>query len=196
MSRTATIHRKTNETDIRLKLDLDGRGKARIATGIRFFDHMLELVARHGAFDLRVQARGDLDVDQHHTVEDVGITLGEAVQRALGSKRGILRAGYFLMPMDETLAAAAVDFGGRPFCVVNAQIAAKRVGDFQVELVEDFFQGFAQAARANVHLRSLYGRSSHHQVEALFKAFARALRFAVARDKRLREVLPSTKGLL
>jgi len=196
MSRTATIHRKTNETDIHLKLDLDGRGKARIATGIRFFDHMLELVARHGAFDLQVQARGDLDVDQHHTVEDVGIGLGEAVQKALGSKRGILRAGYFLMPMDETLAAAAVDFGGRPFCVVNAQIAAKRVGDFQVELVEDFFQGFAQAARANVHLRSLYGRSSHHQVEALFKAFARALRFAVARDKRLREVLPSTKGLL
>jgi imidazoleglycerol-phosphate dehydratase len=196
MSRTATIHRKTNETDIHLKLDLDGRGKARIATGIRFFDHMLELVARHGAFDLQVQARGDLDVDQHHTVEDVGIGLGEAVQKALGSKRGILRAGYFLMPMDETLAAAAVDFGGRPFCVVNAQIAAKRVGDFQVELVEDFFQGFAQAARANVHLRSLYGRSSHHQVEALFKAFARALRSAVARDKRLREVLPSTKGLL
>ena len=196
MSRTATIHRKTNETDIHLKLDLDGRGKARIATGIRFFDHMLELVARHGAFDLQVQARGDLDVDQHHTVEDVGIGLGEAVQKALRSKRGILRAGYFLMPMDETLAAAAVDFGGRPFCVVNAQIAAKRVGDFQVELVEDFFQGFAQAARANVHLRSLYGRSSHHQVEAMFKAFARALRFAVARDKRLRQVLPSTKGLL
>ena len=196
MSRTATIHRKTNETDIRLKLNLDGRGKARIATGIRFFDHMLELVARHGAFDLHVQARGDLDVDQHHTVEDVGIALGEALQKALGSKRGILRAGYFLMPMDETLAAAAVDLGGRPFCVVNVQIAAKRVGDFQVELIEDFFQGFAQAARANVHLRSLYGRSSHHQVEALFKAFARALRFAVAADKRLRNVLPSTKGLL
>ena len=196
MSRTATIHRKTNETDIRLKLNLDGRGKARIATGIRFFDHMLELVARHGAFDLHTLARGDLDVDQHHTVEDVGIAFGEAVQKALGSKRGILRAGYFLMPMDETLAAAAIDLGGRPFCVVHAQIAAKRVGDFQVELVEDFFQGFAHAARANVHLRSLYGRSSHHQVEALFKAFARALRFAVARDKRLRLVLPSTKGLL
>ena len=196
MPRTATIHRKTNETDIRLKLNLDGRGKAHIATGIRFFDHMLELVARHGAFDLHVDARGDLDVDQHHTVEDVGITLGEAVRKALGSKRGILRAGYFLMPMDETLAAAAIDLGGRPFCVVNAKIAAKRVGDFQVELIEDFFQGFAQAARVNVHLRSLYGRSSHHQVEALFKAFARALRFAVARDKRLRQVLPTTKGLL
>jgi imidazoleglycerol-phosphate dehydratase len=196
MPRNATIHRKTNETDIRLKLNLDGHGKAHIATGIRFFDHMLELVARHGAFDLDVDARGDLDVDQHHTVEDVGITLGEAVQKSLGSKRGILRAGYFLMPMDETLAAAAVDLGGRPYCVVNAKIAAKRVGDFQVELVEDFFQGFAQAAKANVHLRVLYGRSSHHQVEAMFKAFARALRFAVSRDKRLRQVLPSTKGLL
>jgi imidazoleglycerol-phosphate dehydratase len=196
MPRTAAVHRKTNETDIRLKLNLDGRGKARISTGIRFFDHMLELVARHGAFDLDVDARGDLDVDQHHTVEDVGITLGEVVQKALGSKRGILRAGYFLMPMDETLAAAAVDLGGRPYCVVNAKIAAKRVGDFQVELMEDFFQGFAQAAKANVHLRALYGRSSHHQVEAIFKAFARALRFAVSRDKRLRQVLPSTKGLL
>ncbi len=196
MPRKATIHRKTNETDIRLKLNLDGHGKARIATRIRFFDHMLELVARHGAFDLRVDARGDLDVDQHHTVEDVGITLGEAVLKALGSKRGILRAGYFLMPMDETLAAAAIDFGGRPYCVVNAKIEAKRVGDFQVELVEDFFQGFAQAAKANVHLRALYGRSSHHQVEAMFKAFARALRFAVSRDKRLRKILPSTKGLL
>ncbi len=196
MPRTAAIHRKTNETDIRLKLNLDGRGTAGISTGIRFFDHMLELFARHGAFDLDLTARGDLDVDQHHTVEDVGITLGEAVAKALGSKRGILRAGYFLMPMDETLAAAAVDLSGRPYCVVNAKISAKRVGDFQVELLEDFFQAFAQSAKANVHLRALYGRSSHHQVEAIFKAFARALRFAVSRDKRLRKVLPSTKGLL
>ncbi|HLZ51565.1 MAG TPA: imidazoleglycerol-phosphate dehydratase HisB [Candidatus Acidoferrum sp.] len=196
MPRTATIHRKTKETDIRLKLTLDGRGKSRISTGIRFFDHMLDLVARHGAFDLQITAEGDLDVDQHHTVEDVGIVLGEAVLGALGSKRGILRAGYFLMPMDETLAAAAVDFSGRPYCIVHARICAKRVGDFQSELAEDFFQGFAQAARANVHLRALYGRSPHHQIEALFKAFARALRFAVSRDKRLRRVLPSTKGLL
>jgi imidazoleglycerol-phosphate dehydratase len=196
MPRRATIHRETNETDIRLKLNLDGRGKSRVTTGIRFFDHMLDLVARHGAFDLEITADGDLDVDQHHTVEDVGIALGEAVLKALGSKRGILRAGYFLMPMDETLAAAAVDLSGRPYCVVNAKISAKRVGDFQVELTEDFFQGFAQAARANVHLRALYGRSSHHQVEAMFKVFARALRFAVSRDKRLRSVLPSTKGLL
>ena len=196
MPRSATIHRQTNETDIRLKLNLDGRGKSRVSTGIRFFDHMLDLVARHGAFDLEIAAKGDLDVDQHHTVEDVGIALGEAVVKALGSKRGILRAGYFLMPMDETLAAAAVDLSGRPHCVVNAKISAKHVGDFQTELTEDFFQGFAQAARANVHLRALYGRSSHHQVEGIFKAFARALRFAVSRDKRLRRVLPSTKGLL
>lgn len=196
MGRAATIHRKTNETDVWLKLNLDGQGQARIATGIRFFDHMMDLVARHGAFDLELKAGGDLDVDQHHTVEDVGITLGEAVKKALGSKRGILRAGYFLMPMDETLAAAAVDLSGRPYCVVTAKIAATRLGDFQVELLEDFFQGFAQAARANLHLRVLYGRSSHHQVEAMFKAFARALRFAVSRDKRLRRVLPSTKGLL
>jgi imidazoleglycerol-phosphate dehydratase len=196
MARTATIHRKTAETDIQLRINLDGRGKSRIATGVRFFDHMLDLVARHGGFDLNVEARGDLGVDQHHTVEDVGITFGEAVARALGSKHGILRAGYFLMPMDETLAAAAVDLSGRPYCVVNAKIKAARVGDFQVELLEDFFGGFASAARANVHLRCLYGRSSHHQVEAIFKAFARALRFAVARDKRLKSVLPSTKELL
>jgi len=196
VARIATIKRQTKETQIALRLNLDGRGKAAISTGIPFFDHMLDLVARHGGFDLELKAKGDLDVDQHHTVEDVGIALGEAVQAALGSKRGILRAGYFVMPMDETLAVAAVDFGGRAFCVIKAKFSARRVGDFQTELVEDFFQGFAQAARANVHLRLLYGRSSHHQVEALFKAFARALRFAVVRDKRLRNVLPSTKELL
>ena len=196
MPRTATIHRKTNETQINLRLNLDGQGTSKVSTGIRFLDHMLDLVARHGAFDLQVEAKGDLDVDQHHTVEDTGIALGEAVAKAVGNKRGILRAGYFLMPMDETLAAAAIDLSGRPHCILTGKISANRVGDFQTELTEDFFQGFAQAARANVHLRIVYGRSSHHQVEAVFKAFARALRFAVSRDKRLRKVLPSTKGLL
>jgi len=196
MARSATIRRKTTETDIRLRLVLDGHGKSRVQTGIRFFDHMLDLVARHGAFDLQINARGDLDVDQHHTVEDVGIALGEAVREALGSKKGILRAGYFLMPMDETLAAVAIDLSGRPHCIVNAKIKAQHVGDFTVEVLEDFFQGFAQASRANVHLRCLYGRSSHHQIEAMFKAFARALRFAVSRDLRLKNVLPSTKELL
>jgi imidazoleglycerol-phosphate dehydratase len=196
MPRKAHIRRNTKETQIDLRLNLDGQGKSDISTGIRFFDHMLDLVTRHGGFDLQLKATGDLDVDQHHTVEDVGIALGEAVNSALGNKRGILRAGYFLMPMDETLAAAAIDLGGRAFCVVKAKFSARTVGGFQTELVEDFFQGFAQAARANVHLRVLYGRSSHHQVEALFKAFARALRFAVSRDTRLRHVLPSTKELL
>jgi imidazoleglycerol-phosphate dehydratase len=196
MPRTASIIRRTKETQIVLRLGLDGRGKSQISTGIPFFDHMLDLVTRHGGFDLQLKATGDLDVDQHHTVEDVGIALGEAVNAALGSRKGILRAGYFLMPMDETLAAAAIDLGGRAFCVVKARFSSRLVGDFQTELAEDFFQGFAQAARANVHLRVLYGRSSHHQVEALFKAFARALRFAVSRDKRLRHVLPSTKELL
>src|SRR5258707_2383111 len=194
MKRVGTIDRKTAETEIKLRLNIDGRGTSRVSTGIRFFDHMLDLVARHGAFDLTIEAKGDLDVDQHHTVEDVGIALGEAVAQAIGNKKGILRAGYFLMPMDETLAAAAVDLSGRPHCVVNAKIKAERVGEFQVELLEDFFGGFAAAARANVHLRCLYGRSSHHQGEAIFKAFGRALRFAVARDKRLKNVRPSTKG--
>jgi imidazoleglycerol-phosphate dehydratase len=194
--RRVSLRRTTRETDIRLRLDLDGRGKASIETGIRFFDHMLEQVARHGAMDLDLIARGDLDVDQHHTVEDVGIALGTAVKRALGSKRGILRAGYFLMPMDEALAAAALDFSGRSHFVCKWRPLARRVGDFQTELLEDFFEAFAQAARANVHLRFVYGRSSHHQVEVMFKAFARALRFAVTRDRQLRRVLPSTKGLL
>jgi imidazoleglycerol-phosphate dehydratase len=194
--RKATLQRTTKETDIRLRLDLDGRGKSQIATGIRFFDHMLEQVARHGGLDLELAARGDLDVDQHHTVEDVGIALGEAVKKALGSKRGILRAGYFLMPMDDCLAAAALDFSGRAYCMCNWKIAAARVGDFQTELMEDFFRAFAQGASANVHLKLVYGRSSHHQVEAIFKAFAKALRFAVTRDRQLRRVLPSTKGLL
>ncbi len=194
--RRAQLHRKTSETDVRLRLNLDGRGRARVSTGIRFFDHMLQLVARHGAMDLELAARGDLDVDQHHTVEDCGIALGEAVTKALGSKRGILRAGYSLMPMDETLASVAIDFSGRPHCVCRCKFSAARVGDFQTELVEDFLGGFAQAARANVHARLIYGRSTHHQVEAIFKAFARALRFAAARDPQMKRILPSTKGLI
>lgn len=195
-ARTATLHRKSAETDIRVRLNLDGRGRYRIATGIRFFDHMLELFTRHGGFDLELRARGDLDVDQHHTVEDVGIVLGQAVREALGSKKGINRAGYFVMPMDETLAVAAVDLSGRAYLVLNAPIRARRVGDLQTELLEDFFQGFVTSAAANLHLKVAYGRSSHHAVEALFKAFARALRYACSRDSRLKRQLPSTKGLL
>jgi imidazoleglycerol-phosphate dehydratase len=194
--RRARIDRRTTETRVRIRLNLDGRGRYEISTGIRFLDHMLELVARHGAFDLTIAATGDLDVDAHHTVEDVGIALGDAVTRALGSKRGINRAGYFLMPMDETLAVVAIDLSGRPHTVVNLGVKAARVGDLPTELVHDFFEGFAAAARANVHVKVLYGRSSHHRVEAAFKAFARALRVACARDKRLARMLPSTKGLL
>jgi imidazoleglycerol-phosphate dehydratase len=194
--RRGVITRRTTETAIALTLVLEGKGRYQIRTGIRFLDHMLELVARHGAFDLRIDAVGDLDVDQHHTVEDLGIALGEAVSKALGKRRGIYRAGYFVMPMDDTLAVAAVDFGGRPHAVVDLKVRAARVGDLQTELVHDFFDGFAIGARANVHLKVLYGRSSHHQIEAVFKAFARALRFACERDRRLARRLPSTKGLL
>jgi imidazoleglycerol-phosphate dehydratase len=194
--RRAALHRKTTETDIRLRLQLDGKGRADVSTGIRFLDHMFELFARHGAMDLEIQAKGDLDVDQHHTVEDLGIALGEAVRTALGSKRGILRAGFFLMPMDETLASVAIDFSGRAHCVCQWKFGARRVGDLQTELLEDFFRGFAQSAQANIHLRLLYGRSTHHQVEALFKAFARALRFAATRDPQMKRILPSTKGLI
>jgi imidazoleglycerol-phosphate dehydratase len=194
--RRATLNRHTRETRIVVRLGIEGRGRYQVATGIRFLDHMLELVARHGGFDLRLAAEGDLDVDQHHTVEDVGIALGEAVAAALGSRRGINRAGYFVMPMDETLAVAAIDLGGRPHAAVRTGVRARLVGDLQAELVTDFFEGFALGARANVHVKVLYGRSSHHRVEASFKAFARALRTACARDRRLARVLPSTKGLL
>ena len=194
--RRALVDRRTTETRIVLSLLLEGRGRYDVATGIRFLDHMLELFARHGGFDLRVKADGDLDVDQHHTVEDLGITLGEAVLKAVGNKRGINRAGYFVMPMDETLAVAAIDLSGRPHTVVDLKGAAARVGDLQTELVHDFFEGFASGARANVHVKVMYGRSSHHKVEAVFKAFARALRVACARDRRLARMLPSTKGLL
>ena len=195
-ARSATIERNTTETRIRARLVLEGRGRSRVSTGVRFLDHMLELFARHGGFDLEMQASGDLDVDQHHTVEDVGIVLGQCFDRALGDRRGINRAGYFLMPMDETLALAAVDFGGRPVLVYRAPLRVRLVGDLQAELLEDFFGGFATQARANVHLKVLYGRSSHHKIEALFKAFARALRVAGSRDRRLARELPSTKGIL
>ena len=194
--RRAVIDRRTTETQIALTIALEGKGQYKVRTGIRFLDHMLELFARHGAFNLTIDATGDLDVDQHHTVEDLGIALGEAVSQALGDRRGINRAGYFVMPMDETLAVAAIDLSGRPHAVVNLKVHVPKVGDLQTELVHDFFEGFAIGARANVHVKVLYGRSSHHHVEAVFKAFARALRVAVAKDKRLAKMLPSTKGLL
>lgn len=194
--RQAVVDRRTAETQIRLALTLDGQGRFENRTGIRFLDHMLDLVARHGAFDLTVQATGDLDVDQHHTVEDLGIALGQAVDQALGDRKGINRAGYFVMPMDETLAVVAIDLGGRPHTVVDTKVRVRLVGDLQTELVTDFFEGFAAAARANVHVKVVHGRSNHHKIEACFKAFARALRVACAKDVRMAKMLPSTKGLL
>lgn len=195
-ARIGTVERATTETSIALRLNVDGTGQYRVSTGIRFFDHMLESFSKHGGFDLDLKCIGDLDVDQHHTVEDVGIALGEAFVEALGDKRGILRAGYFVMAMDETLAVCAVDLSGRVSCVVDDQVNVPVVGDLQSELVPDFFDGFARGAKANIHVKTMYGRSNHHKIEAIFKAFARAMRGACSRDERMRELLPSTKGLL
>jgi imidazoleglycerol-phosphate dehydratase len=194
--RTAEIIRHTTETQIELHLTIEGQGQYKVSTGIRFFDHMLELFTRHGGFDLDLTCKGDLDVDQHHTIEDTGIALGEAFARAIGDKRGINRAGSFLMPMDETLAIAAIDLSGRTAYAVETKVRTRLVGDLQTELVTDFFEGFARGAHANVHVKTMYGRSNHHKIEAIFKAFARALRVAVSRDHQLAEQLPSTKGLL
>lgn len=194
--RNSTVKRVTKETKISASLLIEGKGKYQIDTGVRFLDHMLELVAKHGGFNLTINAIGDLDIDQHHTVEDVGIVLGELFKKALGNKIGINRAGYFVLPMDETLAVVAVDLSGRPALVYSDSVRAKRVGDLEVELVHDFFAAFANSVGASLHAKVLYGRSSHHKVEAIFKCFARALRFACSTDARLKDQLPSTKGLL
>jgi imidazoleglycerol-phosphate dehydratase len=194
--RSATVRRDTRETRISGTLKIEGHGQYEISTGIRFFDHMLELFAKHGGFDLKLRADGDLDVDQHHTVEDVGIVLGQLFSKALGDRKGINRAGYFVLPMDETLALVALDLGGRPALVYRDLVKVRLVGDLQAELVEDFFAGFVNHAGANLHARVLYGRSSHHKIEAIFKCFARAMKFACSKDARLKDQLPSTKGLL
>ncbi len=194
--RNASVERITKETQIRGTLKIDGRGVYEISTGIHFLDHMLELFARHGGFDLKLKATGDLEVDEHHTVEDVGIVLGQLFAKALGDRKGINRAGYFVVPMDETLAVVAVDLGGRPALVYKDLVRVRYVGDLQSELVEDFFGGFVVHAGANLHAKILYGRSNHHKLEAIFKCFARAMGYACSRDKRLKDQLPSTKGLL
>jgi imidazoleglycerol-phosphate dehydratase len=194
--RTADIRRHTKETQIEGKLRIEGRGRYDISTGIRFLDHMLELFTRHGGFDLSLHAAGDLDVDQHHTVEDTGIVLGQLFREALGDRKGINRAGYFVMPMDETLAVVAVDLGGRPALAYKDLVKVRLVGDLQTELVHDFFDGFVTHAGANLHAKVLYGRSNHHKLEAIYKCFARAMKYACSRDARLKDQLPSTKGLL
>jgi len=194
--RIAKLTRNTKETQITGALKIEGRGRYEISTGVRFLDHMLELFSKHGGFDLTLRATGDLDVDQHHTVEDVGIVLGQLFAQALGDRKGINRAGYFVLPMDETLAVVALDLGGRPALVYRDLVKVRLVGDLQAELVEDFFGGFVNHAGANLHARVMYGRSNHHKLEAIFKCFARAMKFACSRDRRLRDQLPSTKGLL
>jgi imidazoleglycerol-phosphate dehydratase len=194
--RTGKIKRVTKETQIQGALGIEGKGKYEISTGIRFLDHMLELFTKHGGFDLTLRATGDLDVDQHHTVEDCGIVLGQLFAKALGDRRGINRAGYFVLPMDETLAVVAVDLGGRPALVYKDLVKTRLVGDLQTELLPDFFDGFVHHAGANFHAKVLYGRSNHHKIEAIFKCFARAMRYACSKDARLKEQLPSTKGLL
>lgn len=195
MSRTAKIDRKTNETEIRLELNLDGSGKSSIKTGVGFFDHMLELLTRHAVIDLTIEAKGDLHVDQHHTVEDTGICLGQAIRQALGDKSGIRRYGHFTLPMEETLVTTALDLSGRYFLVFNAPMTSPKIGDFDSELVEDFWQAVAANALCNLHVLLHYGRNAHHISEAVFKSAARALRMAVELDPRSPGV-PSTKGTL
>lgn len=196
MGRRAVIQRTTSETDIQVTLDLDGTGEHRVETGIPFFNHMLAQVARHGRFNLTVQAAGDLPVDLHHTVEDIGIVLGDAVSQALGEKAGILRYGSARVPMDEALASAVIDLSGRPFLVFQAPQLRGRIGDFEADLVREFFQGLTNHLRANVHIHVEYGQNLHHMVEALFKAAGRALHQATTVDPRLPGIVPSTKGSL
>ncbi|MEO2049535.1 MAG: imidazoleglycerol-phosphate dehydratase HisB [Pirellulales bacterium] len=195
MSRSAQIHRQTNETQIELELHLDGSGRAEISTGIGFFDHMLELFTRHGAFNLTIRAQGDLHIDGHHTVEDVGICLGQALREALGDKAGIRRYGHFTLPMDETLVTSALDLSGRYALAFNAPLPAAQIGDFDSELLEDFWQAVAANALCNLHILLHYGRNSHHISEGVFKATGRALRMAVETDLRIPGI-PSTKGSL
>jgi imidazoleglycerol-phosphate dehydratase len=194
--RKAEIQRDTQETRVFVSVNLDGRGEAKLASGIPFLDHMLDQIARHGAVDLEVRAQGDLEIDAHHTVEDIGITLGMAMGRALGDKRGIRRYGHAYVPLDEALSRAVIDFSGRPGLEYNVKFTRARVGEFDVDLTREFFQGFVNHAQATVHIDNLRGDNSHHQCETIFKAFARALRMAVEADPRAAGVVPSTKGAL
>ena len=194
-TRTSTISRKTTETDITITINLDGTGKYQVDTGIGFLNHMLELFSKHSLIDLTVKAAGDLKVDEHHTVEDIGICFGEALRKALGDKKGIERYG-FLLPMDEALAEVAIDLSGRSCLVWNVSFKREKIGDMPTELFEDFFKAVADNLRTNIHINVKYGRNEHHIAESIFKAFARALKFAVSRDRRAKDLLPSTKGKL
>jgi len=194
-ARTSRISRKTKETDVKVSVNLEGKGKYKVETGIGFLNHMLELFSKHSLIDITVKAKGDLEIDEHHTVEDVGICLGKALRKALDDKKGIERYG-FLLPMDEALAEVAIDLGGRSYLVWNASFKREKIGDMPTELFEDFFKSVADNLKANIHINVKYGRNEHHIAESIFKSFARALRFAVSRDKRAKDLLPSTKGKL
>ena len=194
--RSATVQRDTLETQISVSLNLDGTGKSEFATGIPFLEHMLEQIARHGAFDMDIKASGDLHIDDHHTVEDIGITLGQAFKQALGDKQGIMRYGHAYVPLDEALSRVVIDFSGRPGIEYRVDFTRPRIGQFDVDLIHEFFQGFVNHAPATLHIDNLAGRNAHHIAETMFKAFGRALRFAVSRDERMPGVIPSTKGSL
>ena len=194
--RQATIHRKTQETTIDVVLNVDGSGRYSIATGIAFLDHMIEQVARHGLFDLDVKATGDLHVDAHHTVEDVGITIGQALAKAVGDKRGVRRYGHAYVPLDEALSRVVIDLSGRPGLEMQVEFTRARIGEFDADLIYEFFQGFVNHAQATLHIDNLKGRNAHHQAETIFKAFGRALRVAVELDPRAADAVPSTKGSL
>ncbi len=194
--RSANVSRNTLETQISVALNLDGSGKSKFDTGIPFLEHMLEQIARHGSFDLEVSASGDLHIDDHHTVEDIGITLGQAFKQALGDKKGIMRYGHAYVPLDEALSRVVIDFSGRPGIAYRVNFTRPRIGQFDVDLIHEFFQGFANHAPATLHIDNLSGKNAHHIAETMFKAFGRALRFAVAKDERMQGVIPSTKGSL
>ena len=195
-ARTASVERNTNETKIKIDLNLDGTGNASLKTGLPFFEHMLDQIARHGMLDLEINAKGDLEIDAHHTVEDVGITLGQAFSQAIGDKKGIYRYGHAYVPLDEALSRVVIDFSGRPGLEFRAQFPRARVGDFDVDLTHEFFQGFVNHANVTLHIDSLSGENSHHIAETIFKAFGRALRMAITADERMAGVVPSTKGTL
>lgn len=196
MPRKALIHRKTNETDIRMELILDGTGKSRISTPILFLNHMLENFAKHGGFDLVIKAKGDIKVDQHHTVEDLGIVLGEAFKKALGNKRGLNRAGYFVFPMDEVLSVVAVDISGRCYLNFDVNFVKEKIGDLETDLIKEFFLGFSRTLQATTHVRMLYGENDHHKVESIFKGFSKAMKMACQKDIKNGNGIPSTKGII
>jgi len=196
MLRKAKIHRKTKETDIKIELNLDGKGRVKVSTPVMFFNHLLSNFAKHGLFDLQVKATGDIEIDQHHTIEDVGIALGEAFKKALGDKKGINRAGYFAFPLDEALSVAAVDISGRAFLNFDAKFAKEKIGDLDADAIKEFFWGFARHLEMTNHIRFLYGENEHHKAESLFKAFGKAMKMACSKDKRILRELPSTKGLI